>query len=140
VKALWQEGHSTRAIAGALGVGHMVARGDIEAVRESGVLDNTPARVVGVDGKSYPARKPRVSEAPPAPVPVGADSHRRLPRRDAQEVVERTFDRIIGLAAALDSLDLTGVTPPDSYHEFDLALRTLNRVRRNLRGDSNGNQ
>lgn len=51
--ALRQEGHSLRAIAGALGISHEQVRHDT-----LGVNDLTPAEVVGLDGKSYPARRP----------------------------------------------------------------------------------
>lgn len=57
--ALRAEGHSLRAIAGALGVSHEQVRQDV-----SGVNDLTPDdRVRGSDGKSYPARRPTVVPA-----------------------------------------------------------------------------
>jgi hypothetical protein len=52
VADLREEGHSLRAIAGAVGV-------DKERVRQdlAGVEDSTPATVTGRDGKSYPAKR-----------------------------------------------------------------------------------
>jgi hypothetical protein len=51
VGQLMQEGMSTRAIAGALGVSHMTVQGD-----KTGVQDFTPEVVVGLDGKTYRAQ------------------------------------------------------------------------------------
>lgn len=52
VKALREEGHTTRAIAGAVGVDHSTVIRDL-----AGGASAPPARVTGLDGKSYPARK-----------------------------------------------------------------------------------
>jgi transposase-like protein len=63
VKALREDEHSTRAIAGALGVSVGTVHDDL-----SGVQVRTPERVRGLDGKSYPARKePRPPEAETGP-------------------------------------------------------------------------
>lgn len=53
VKALREEGHSTTAIAGALGVNQSTVSRDVQAMQSH----NLPLAVRGVDGKSYPARK-----------------------------------------------------------------------------------
>lgn len=52
VQALREEGHSLRAIAGAVGVAPNTVRADL-----AGVQDCTPAETLGVDGKRYPARR-----------------------------------------------------------------------------------
>ncbi len=54
VVTLRAEGHSTRAIAGATGVNSRTVRRDLD---ESGGADAPPDRVVGLDGKSYPATR-----------------------------------------------------------------------------------
>jgi transposase len=53
VAALRQEGHSLRAIAGAVGVDAMTVQKDLQRVDVS-----TPARTTGLDGKSYPSKRP----------------------------------------------------------------------------------
>jgi len=58
VKALREEGHSLRAIAGAVGVTKSQVERDL-----SGVPSGTPAATRGLDGKSYPARRePKLPE------------------------------------------------------------------------------
>jgi ParB-like chromosome segregation protein Spo0J len=52
VKALREDGHSQRAIAGALGVDPMTVNRDLKESVES----STPDRILGRDGKSYPAK------------------------------------------------------------------------------------
>ena len=59
VAALREEGHSVRAIAGALGVN----RGSVEKDLR-GVTVVTPDRIEGQDGKSYPATKPKAEPRP----------------------------------------------------------------------------
>ena len=54
VADLRSEGHSTRAIAKAVGTSHETVRQDI---RSSGGKDLTPETVVGTDGKRYPATR-----------------------------------------------------------------------------------
>ena len=61
VQSLREEGHSLRAIAGAVGVSKSQVVEDL-----SGVQDCTPDRTTGKDGKSYPAR--REPKLPPAEV------------------------------------------------------------------------
>lgn len=57
VAALREEGHSFRAIGGALGISQTQAKKDADATL--GVNGFTPERVEGQDGKSYPAAKPK---------------------------------------------------------------------------------
>lgn len=54
--SLRQDGHSLRAIAGALGTSKDTVARDLD---DSGVSDETPDEVVGLDGKSYPASRPK---------------------------------------------------------------------------------
>jgi hypothetical protein len=94
---LRQEGHSYRAIGGTLGISHVQARTDVDkaeaergvnhltpeqpAAEEgkhepSGVKDLTPAsvpRVIGLDRKSYPARRPRTVHPRPGETPTIRD-------------------------------------------------------------------
>jgi len=75
VKALREDGHSLRAIAGAVGVSLGTVQNDLSGVQTytpatvtgldpkqvqrdlAGVDMSTPVSVTGLDGKSYPARK-----------------------------------------------------------------------------------
>lgn len=56
--ALREQGHSFRAIAGALGVGKSQVKRDL-----AGVPNGTPAETLGRDGKRYPSRRPTVVAA-----------------------------------------------------------------------------
>jgi len=61
--ALREDGHSLRAIAGAVGVDEKQVRRDL-----AGADMSAPATTTGLDGKSYPARKePRPPEAETGP-------------------------------------------------------------------------
>lgn len=64
VADLRAEGHSLRAIAGAVGVSHPTVLADIEATGKSLPV---PERVVGLDGKSRPATRPKASPDPALP-------------------------------------------------------------------------
>lgn len=52
------DGHSQRAIAGALGVGRVTVQRDLAEVARTGHVPE-PERVTGQDGKSYPATRAR---------------------------------------------------------------------------------
>ncbi len=54
VAALREEGHSQRAIAGAVGVALSTVQEDL---KKAGDRSRSPAQVTGLDGKSYPAAK-----------------------------------------------------------------------------------
>lgn len=58
VATLREQGHSLRAIAGAVGASLGTVQRDV-----AGVSPDTPAEVVGKDGKSYPAKRPTVVTA-----------------------------------------------------------------------------
>lgn len=90
VAQLRESGMSTRAIAAATGASHMTVARDLSGVTNETPADPAtsddaeivePARVVGVDGKSYPLPRPK-----PASAEESADE-RRL--REAREAVER---------------------------------------------------
>lgn len=58
-KALREQGHTLRAIAGALGVSKSTVANDVAQLSSDGQL-NQPERVKSLDGKSRPARRPQV--------------------------------------------------------------------------------
>ncbi len=60
VAALRAQGHSLRAIAGAVGVSKSQVADDVAQVSTTGHL---PPEVIGKDGKKYPARKPTIVAA-----------------------------------------------------------------------------
>lgn len=62
VAALRANGHSLRAIAGAVGTSQTQVARDLEA---SGVTEVTPDEVHGKDGKRYPSRRPPIVVVPP---------------------------------------------------------------------------
>ena len=62
VRALREEGHSTRAIAGAVGVDKRQVQRDLQHV---GTV-SPPETVTGTDGKSYPATRKGLSRTAPA--------------------------------------------------------------------------
>lgn len=66
------EGMSTRAIAGAIGSSDATVRRDLAA---TGATDDAPERVTGLDGRSYPARKPKTAAdgVPHSPAADGAE-------------------------------------------------------------------
>jgi len=64
VHALRADGHSTRAIAGAVGVSYKTAHRDI-AAGVTGVTPEPPAQIIGLDGKQYAARKAAVKASAP---------------------------------------------------------------------------
>jgi site-specific DNA-methyltransferase (adenine-specific) len=102
VQALREEGHSIRAIAGAVGV-------DVHTVHDdlSGVGTPTPAATHGLDGKSYPARRTKTTTPHEPATPVKHDRSRAA--------VAARHERIRGLAAeghtAAQIADLVGLAP-----------------------------
>ncbi len=64
VAALRANGHSERAIAGALGVSQPTVHRDLEVVGDTG---ESPAQVHGKDGKTYPARRTPIAVPPTEP-------------------------------------------------------------------------
>lgn len=59
---------STRAIAGAIGSSEATVRRDLAAAAAAGATVDGPERVTGLDGRSYPARKPPAPKLDPAAV------------------------------------------------------------------------
>lgn len=57
---LRQQGHSYRAIGGALGVDERTVRRDMERSTAAGAAVDEPDRITGLDGKSRPSRRPQV--------------------------------------------------------------------------------
>jgi len=84
VKALREDGHTLRAIAGAVGVSQEQVRQDL-----SGVNHLTPDTVRGLDGKSYPARK--APKLPPQDAIRQAKEIKREQRQERDQ--ERTEQR-----------------------------------------------
>lgn len=68
VADLRRDGHSVRAIAGALRVGKSTIDRDVSQLSRTGQLEQ-PEHVKTLDGKTYPARRPQPT-TPPAPDPV----------------------------------------------------------------------
>lgn len=90
VRALREEGHSIRAIAGAVGVSKRTVQDDLEGVRT-----RTPAATTGLDGKSYPAR--RAPKLPPA------DAIRQAKLVKSEQRQERVQERTDRRAAVLET-------------------------------------
>lgn len=57
---LRQQGHSYRAIGGALGISHTQAREDVQTEKSESSFQSEPERVTRQGGGSYPARRPQV--------------------------------------------------------------------------------
>lgn len=126
VKALREDGHSIRAIAGAVGVSPATIQNDL-----AGVQGCTPDVARGVDGKSYPARK-----APPVPPGGGTTGSSRAsvarPDKGRAATAERR-SRIAELAAEGHTAEqigaLVGMTGPS-------VKVTAKRAGINLRADA----
>ncbi len=123
---LREQGHSLRAIAGAVGVSKDTVANDL-----SGVYPSTPATTTGLDGKSYPARK-----APPVPPGGGTTGSSRAsvarPDKGRAATAERR-SRIAELAAEGHTAEqigaLVGMTGPS-------VKVTAKRAGINLRADA----
>jgi ParB-like chromosome segregation protein Spo0J len=74
VGVLREEGHSQRAIAGALGVSKRTVAKDLDQLGTRTQL-TAPDRITGLDGKSRPAKR-KASKPEPAPVPESEDDAR----------------------------------------------------------------
>lgn len=134
VTSLREQGHSQRAIAGALGVTRDAVRRDL-GVKDAGGAPAPPAtkaepeRVQGMDGKSYPARV-----APAAKAPAGEPNDRafilaRSHRRDFDEAVTHISAYLEGIVATTKLADIGLVA---EAHEWDRWKRRLNTARTNL--------
>jgi ParB-like chromosome segregation protein Spo0J len=78
VAALREAGHSTRAIAGAVGVSNKTVHKDL-----AGVTSVTPERVKGADGKTYPSKPREPSDADKARVVERYPNLAKLPPVEA---------------------------------------------------------
>jgi hypothetical protein len=101
---LRQEGHSYRAIGGALGVNEKTARNDVNKSTAERSAVQQPDRVIGLDGKSYPATEPPAEPAlePAAAraVPAHAESGWReiAEREESLERAWQSKDREVAIA------------------------------------------
>lgn len=100
VAELRAEGHSLRAIAGAVGVSKSQVAADVQ-VSSSGHLN--PDTVVGADGKRYPSTRPKPAEV--AVALVAAEPERTLADAlpEAEAIVETADDPVTGVAEAVES-------------------------------------
>lgn len=101
---LRQEGHSTRAIAKALGVGQTQVRRDIEAEQLSrGAQLTVPDRTIGLDGKSRPSTRPKAE--PAAEVLEQAEPERSFDDVivEAEAIADNADDPVIGAIEAVES-------------------------------------
>jgi ParB-like chromosome segregation protein Spo0J len=110
---LREQGHSLRAIAGAVGVGKSTVERDLEQVSHGG----TPGSVTGRDGKTYAAkRKPR--------------RRRRTKQPPAERPLYVRFAEAVG--AATDVLEnpaaLAAAIPDDERQQWALTLHGLARL------------
>lgn len=109
VVALREEGHSQRAIAGALGVSQSLVSKDLDQLSTRVQL---PDRVVGLDGKSRPASQPKPDGrhkkpwlALDKPVDLSKGRHREIAERSKQTLIE-TLSPIKGSCKRLHELNL----------------------------------
>ncbi|MBN2840984.1 MAG: ParB N-terminal domain-containing protein [Coriobacteriia bacterium] len=138
VATLWREGHSQRAIAGALGAGQSTVYRDLQMIGDS---HESPARVTGTDGKSYPAiRKNPCRDDVIAPTETPAPRRiQKVGRHIAQqEVFDRSIHELTIAASMFAKIDALSVTPsPEQLKELTEAIRVFVRIRKALttRGD-----
>jgi hypothetical protein len=92
-------GKSTRQAAADLGLSHMT----VERSREAAVTDVTPETVIGRDGKSYPATKPKLPSYIPDAEPISPGE------TDVVALARKHLAAII---------DLTRMMPGDQRIEF----------------------
>lgn len=95
VAVLREQGHSQRAIAGAVGVSRTQVRNDLAQVGTSAHL-NEPETVAGKDGKRYPAKRPER----PKPTPTVFARDERQAERAQQALADLGTD---APTAAIDS-------------------------------------
>lgn len=110
VAELRAEGHSLRAIAGAVGVDPKQVRRDISQV---GTV-SPPGTVVGADGKRYPSTRPKPAEV--AVALVDAEPERTLADAlpEAEAIVETADDPVTGVTEAVESRRTPQAVPKKS--------------------------
>lgn len=114
VKALREGGHTTRAIAGALGVSQSTVMNDL-----AGEHSCSPVAVTGLDGKSYPARKePKLPEADTLRLSADINRQRREERRERHIEQGRTSVPAPDVEAA--TFRVVYADPPWQYNQSGL--------------------
>lgn len=138
VAALREEGHSVRAIAGAVGVSKAQVERDLKkAGVPPGTPDENPKKISGVDGKQYPAEskkskaaKRAIERGEPIPEPVkpakkkGADDNgaaARIAELEAQ--LEAATEAAAEARNLHDRLSALEITEPDEQQKEILRLR-----------------
>lgn len=149
VAALREEGHSMRAIAGALGVSKGAIQNDIER----GVPASTPERVNGQDGKSYPATRQKAEPErrglrrdKDAPWDVASERKRQIAEGQKRRLVDG-LSQINGLCRGLRDIDygmVAAVVPADELGAWgskaEELARTLRAVKSKLMEARDGSQ
>jgi len=127
-KALREEGHSLRAIAGAVGVGLGTVQRDLATVPP----DTVPDRVTGLDGKSRPSRRESKRSAETDTV---APQRNRLKKPSAQKALTRAIEMLSGLRAGIETVDFSDCEPSEGQlRQLTEGIRALVRLRRTLTG------
>lgn len=138
VSTLRTAGMSTRAIAAATGVSAGTVNSDARSTVQNRTVDDTPATVTGVNGKTYAASKPAASGPEPldaeivdddSPTPKPAPK----PRIDVVNKINRVLTRANQAADAADEITknhLVNRTGEAALWERNLArhLESLNRL------------
>ncbi len=114
VKALREDGHSLRAIAGAVGVSQEQVRKDLAPVNQL-----TPATTTGRDGKRYPARRePKPPEADTLRLAAEINRQRREERRERHIEEGRTSVPVPSVDAP--TFRIIYADPPWQYNQSGL--------------------
>lgn len=106
VAALREQGHSLRAIAGAVGVSDMQVSRDL-----SGATDVAPDRVVGRDGKKYPAKPTVIPAKNRREADRGLEAAQQLPKNAPAVLDVRRAERIVRKQAAAQRQQLAPQAP-----------------------------
>lgn len=142
VAHLWREGHSQRAIAGALGMSRGAIEYDIKSVKSGGLTKPTD-RVTGTDGKSYPAvrKHPWRDDVVHVEQEQPCNPERRVytPKKaDGERVVAGILVQLRTIRDLEQTYDFSSVAISTSdLSELTLGIRALKHIRDLLTG---GNQ
>ncbi len=124
VKALREEGHSYRAISGALGVSEKTAWED---ARAEGVTPVTPEKTTGLDGKSYPATRPTKTlggKSMPVLRSIETERQRQIAGA-AKQRIERAVGTCNGIARGFDELNVESAVLAANEEEINGWLEAL---------------